>query len=350
MKNSKRILTAGELARKVGGAVEGNGGVELTAVASIAEAGEGDLTFLSNPRYVSDAASTRASAIIVSGDRKENFPCTAIKVKNPDKAFAAAAALLGPEEPDVVPGVHETAVVADDAVFGEGVSIGPGCVIESGVRIEKRTVISARCFIGRETVIGEDCRVYPGVNIREHSKLGSRVIVHMGAVIGSDGFGYYREEGKWNKIPQTGIVEIGDDVEIGANSTIDRARFGKTVIGNGVKIDNLVQIAHNVRIGDNTAIAALAGIAGSSEVGRGVQIGGQAGVSGHIRIGDNAVVAAKSGATKDVPPGTCVLGFPAMERGKAGRMHAHMARLPKLKEKVAQLEAEVEKLRREKQE
>jgi UDP-3-O-[3-hydroxymyristoyl] glucosamine N-acyltransferase len=176
------------------------------------------------------------------------------------------------------------------------------------------------------------------VSIREYSRIGDRVIVHNGAVIGSDGCGYVREEDGWKKIPQVGVVEIGNDVEIGANTTVDRARFGKTVIADGVKIDNLVQIAHNVRIGRHTAIAAQTGISGSSTVGEDVRMGGQTGVSGHLHVGDHAVVGGQAGVTKDVPSATFVSGYPAMEHGKARRAHAHVMRLPAMKARLAEME------------
>ena len=189
--------------------------------------------------------------------------------------------------------------------------------------------------------MGRDCKFYPRMSTREYTKIGDRVIIHNGAVIGSDGFGYSKDGKVWKKIPQIGVVEIGNDVEIGANVTIDRARFGKTVISNGVKIDNLVQVAHNVKIGENTAIAAQAGISGSTEIGSGVQIGGQAGFSGHLTVGDNSVVGGQAGVIKNVPPAVFVSGYPAMDHGKAMKLQAHVGRLPVLKQRISELEKKI---------
>jgi UDP-3-O-[3-hydroxymyristoyl] glucosamine N-acyltransferase len=240
-------------------------------------------------------------------------------------------------------------VVADDAVLGEGVSIGPQCVIESGVRIGDRTVIGPGCCLGQATSVGSDCRFHALVSTREGTRIGDRVIIHNGAVIGSDGFGYVREDSGWKKIPQLGIVVIGDDVEIGANVTIDRARFGQTVIENGVKIDNLVQIAHNVVVGENTAMAAQVGIAGSAIIGKNTQFGGQSGAAGHLEVGDGAIVAGRGGVTKDVPAGAIVSDFPAIPHGQARKMHAHIKRLPDLKKKVDAMERRLAELEGEKE-
>ncbi|MFC1497695.1 UDP-3-O-(3-hydroxymyristoyl)glucosamine N-acyltransferase [Verrucomicrobiota bacterium] len=338
-------MTIAEIVEKIGGILEGDGTVAVTGLAGINDAGSGDVTFLSNPRYASAAAQTEAAAIIVNEDFKGECSCAVIRVKNADKAFAGLAALFAPEPVKYKPGIHQTAVISKENVeLGKDVSIGPHCVIEENVTIGDRTVLCAGCYIGRNTVVGSECRFYPHVSVRDHAKTGDRVIIHNGAVIGSDGFGYVQEKGEWKKIPQIGIVEIGNDVEIGANVTIDRARFGKTVIGNGVKIDNLVQIAHNVQIGDNTAMAAQVGISGSSIVGHNVQLGGQAGVAGHLTIGDNSVVGAQAGVTKDVQAKTFVSGYPAMPHGKARKMHAHVMRLPELKKRIKELEQRITEL------
>jgi UDP-3-O-[3-hydroxymyristoyl] glucosamine N-acyltransferase len=331
-------MTAAEIARALGGALEGDGSVAIAGVAGLREAARGDLSFLSNPRYAAAAAATAASAVIVGADWHGACPCAVIRVQDPERAFAQIVGRLAPPPPPPPTGVHPTAVIAPGVRLGQSVSLGPYCVVEEGVRVGDRTVLYAGCYLGYHTAVGADCRFYPHVTVREYTRIGDRAIVHNGAVIGSDGFGYEQAAGAWKKIPQVGVVEIGDDVEIGANVTIDRARFGKTVIGNGVKIDNLVQVAHNVRVGDHTAMAALVGIAGSSIVGHHVQVGGQAGIGGHLTVGDHAVVGAQAGVTKDVPPKTYVSGYPAMPHDKAATAHAHMMRLPQLKEKVAEME------------
>lgn len=333
-----------EIAGKVDGVVEGDGSVEITAAAALGDAVPGEISFLSNAKYASQVAVTRASAVVVSRDWQGECPCALVRVVNPDAAFARVASELAPAPVEYAPGVHATALIAGDAVLGEGVSVGPYSVVEPGARIGDRTVVCAGCYIGHQAVLGADCKLYPGVIIRERVTIGDRAILHPGVVIGSDGFGYVREGPVWRKIPQVGTVEIGNDVEIGANTTVDRGRFGKTVIEDGVKLDNLVQVAHNVRIGANTAAAAQVGISGSSIIGRNVMLGGQAGVAGHLKIGDQSAVGAQGGVTKDVPPQTYVSGYPAMPHKKAARAQAHLMRLPEFKERVTKLEERVKKL------
>lgn len=337
-------ITIAEISSAVKGDLAGDGTAVIHGLAGLREAGSGDITFLSNARYQSAVQDTKASAVIVGKDWDGACPCALIRVENADAAFTAVASLFAPTMPAPAAGVHATAVVAEDVELDDSVSIGPHCVLESAVCVGARTVLVAGCYLGHGTTVGEDCRFYPHVTTREFTVIGDRVIIHNGAVIGSDGFGYVQESGAWKKIAQIGTVEIGADVEIGANVTIDRARFGKTVIGQGVKIDNLVQIAHNVRLGDHTAIAAQVGIAGSTTIGRGVQIGGQAGASGHVTIGDHAIVAGRAGVTKDIPAKTFVSDFPAIPHRKARRVHAHVMRLPDLKKRVDEMEKRVESL------
>jgi len=337
-------LTTGAIARLIDGVVEGDESVEITGLSGLTDAVAGQITFLANPKYEGLVEQTKASAVIVGSEWKGKAQCVVIRVKNSDSAFAKLAGLFAPENPVRKPGIHSMACVSASAKIGKDVFIGPFCVVEEGTTIGDRTVINAGCWIGNNAVIGNDCFLYAGVSIRERVIMGDRVIIHNGAVVGSDGFGYARQGESWIKIPQIGTVEIGNDVEIGANVTIDRARFGKTSIGNGVKIDNLVQIAHNVKVGDNTAMAAQVGISGSTVVGRNVRIGGQAGVAGHITVGDNSIVGAQAGVTKDVAQGIMVSGYPAMPHQKAGELHAHMMRIPKLKERVAGLEKKIAEL------
>lgn len=339
-------LTVAEIAKRLGVAFEGDGAREVTGLAGIREAGPADISFVANPRYAADAAGTAAAALIVPRDWSRNTSAGAIlRVGEPDKAFSQVAEWFAPPPIVPVPGVHPTAIIAPDARLGKGVSVGPYCVVEPGAQVGEDTTISAGCYLGHGSSIGRKSRLYPHVSLRERVTLGDRVIVHNGTVIGSDGFGYTVDpQGVRHKIPQIGTVIVGDDVEIGANVTIDRARFGVTRIGNGVKIDNLVQVAHNVVIGDHAVIVAQAGIAGSSQVGAHAILAGQAGVAGHLVVGEWAVVGAQAGVTKDVPPKAFVSGYPAAPHDKAAKLHAHIARLPQLKDKVDELQKRIEKL------
>jgi UDP-3-O-[3-hydroxymyristoyl] glucosamine N-acyltransferase len=340
------VITVAELARKLGVAFEGDGSCQIRGLADIRDAVPGDLTFVANPRYASDAAQTKASAVIVANSW--TLPCPApalIRAEDPDRAFAQAAVLFAPPPAIQAPGIHPTAVIAKDVRLGADVSVGPHCVLEPGVKVGDRTTLSAGCYVGHGAEIGSDTKLYPHVTVREYCRIGSRNIIHNGTVIGSDGFGYnVDKQGVRTKIAQIGIVVIGDDVEIGANATVDRARFGETRIGNGVKIDNLVQIAHNVTVGDHAVIVAQVGIAGSSEIGAHAVIAGQAGISGHVVVGEWSVVGAQAGVTKDVAPKSFVTGYPAMPHEKAARVHAHLMRIPDLKERVGELEKRLQAL------
>ncbi|MDK2857510.1 MAG: UDP-3-O-[3-hydroxymyristoyl] glucosamine N-acyltransferase [Verrucomicrobiota bacterium] len=339
------MIRLSELAAQIGGRLEGDGDILIRGVGGIHSAGTGEISFLANPRYEAEAAVTGASAVIVSEDWNRECPAALIRVKNPDKAFARAAMLFYTPPPRPVPGVHPSAVVAEDAELGEGVSVGPLCVVEAGVKIGAGTVLMANCCIGYGSVIGTGGLLYPHVSIREFVRIGDRAILHNGTVIGSDGFGYSVDRnGVRTKIPQIGTVEIGNDVEIGANTTIDRARFGKTAIGNGVKIDNLVQIGHNVVIGDHAVIISQVGIAGSTSVGERTILAGQAGISGHLKIGSGVIVGPQSGVTKDLPDGAYVMGGPAMPVAKMKRSHAEIMLIPKLRERVRKLEEKIRKI------
>ncbi|MBM4143938.1 MAG: UDP-3-O-(3-hydroxymyristoyl)glucosamine N-acyltransferase [Lentisphaerae bacterium] len=339
-------MTLAEIAQLVGGTLEGDGRLPIDGLSGVREAGPRDLSFLAGPRYAAAAARTRAAALVVDRSWRGACACALIRVDDPEKAFMRAAAKLAPPPPAPPPGVHPSAVVAPDARLGTGVSVGPLCVIESGARVGDRSAIGAGCYIGRDAALGRDGLLYPHVTVRERVTIGDRAIIHSGAVIGSDGFGYVLEEGAWKKIPQIGVVTVGDDVEIGANVTVDRARFGRTVIGNGVKIDNLVQIAHNVVVGDHTAMAAQVGIAGSTLIGKRAQFGGQSGAAGHIEIGDGVVVAGRGGVTKSIPGPGIVSGFPAMPHDRARRLQAHIGRLPELKKAVEEIARRLAELER----
>lgn len=333
-----------EIVDQLGGTLTGDGQIEITAVAGLGEASEGDISFLSNPKYAALVSSTKASAVIVPADWDRPAKCALLRVENSDQVFALAAELFHEAPPAPATGVHPSAVVAESVQLGEGVSVGAHCTIDEGVLIGANTVISANCHVGYKTRIGEDCFLYPLSSVREFTEIGDRVIIHNGAVIGSDGFGYaVQEDGSRTKIPQIGKVVIEDDVEIGANAAIDRARFGKTRIGKGTKVDNLVQIAHNVVIGEHSVLCGQAGISGSTTIGSRVILAGQAGLAGHLTVGDGAIVGAQAGVMKDVPPKEFVIGAPAMPHLQAKKMIANMITLPKLKEKVKQLEGELRK-------
>ena len=331
-----------EIAERFGITLEGDGELEIVAVAGLKEAGKGDISFLANPKYAAQVAETAASAVIVPLDWDRPVKCAILRAENSDQAFAEIAELFYEPVPAPASGVHPSAVVAESAQLGEGVSIGAHCTIEAGVVIGNNSVIQSNCVIGYKTTIGADCLLYPLVSTREFSEIGNRVIIHNGSVVGSDGFGYaVQDDGSRTKIPQIGKVVIEDDVEIGANVAIDRARFGKTRIGKGTKIDNLVQIAHNVVIGEHSVLCGQAGISGSSTIGSRCILAGQAGLAGHLEIGDGAIVGAQAGVTKDIPAKSFVIGSPAMPHLMAKKMIANMVTLPKLKEKVKRLEGTV---------
>ena len=336
-------FTLRELAEMSDGELVGDPKQIIKGAASLIEAEEGDITFFGDARYLALLRKTRASAVFLPRDFSESIPQAQIRVTNPAKAFEKLALQLAPEPIRMAPGVHPTAVVDPSATLAEGVSIQPHAVIEANVSIGPNTLIGAGSYIGHESVIGADSLIYPNVTIRERIIIGARVIIHGGAVIGADGFGFEVVDGRYVKIPQRGIVQIDDDVDIGANSTIDRARFGRTWIQRGVKIDNLVQIAHNVVIGEDSAIAAGVGIAGSTRIGRRVIIGGQAGLVGHIEVADNTMIGAQTGVTKNIGPGAFLLS-PAVPIENAREHLAWTHRLGKLYARVKALE---EKMGRE---
>jgi len=338
--------TLGEIARLVNGELIGDPNEVITGISGIKEAKEGDITFLANSKYSCLMDTTKASAVITARDAGE-FKKPVIKTDNPSVAFTRVVSLVAPNDVRHPQGVHPTAVISPQAKLAEGVAVGAYTVIEEAVEIGRDTIVYSGCYVGRNTKIGRDCLIYPHVSIRERVEISNRVIIHSGAVIGSDGFGFAMVRGVQKKIPQIGTVLIEDDVEIGANVTIDRARFDKTVIGKGTKIDNLVQIAHNVITGENCIIVAQAGVSGSTVLGEGVILAGQAGLVGHIRIGDKAVVAAQAGVTKSVPAGIKVSGYPAKPHAEAKRVNACIQRLPELHKKIKELEAKISQLQKQ---
>ena len=334
-----------ELAEKIDGVLAGDGGVDIQGVAAIASAAPNQISFIANPKYASAAATTHAGAVIVPEDWSSECPVAVIRCKNPDAAFAAAAGLFYTPAPRPLPGVHPTAVVADDVTMGEGVAVGPHSVIEAGAVIGANTVISAQCYVGHRTRIGADSFFYPQVSVREDVEIGDRVIIHNGTVVGSDGFGYsVGKDGVRTKIPQIGTVVIEDDVELGANVCVDRARFGQTKIGKGTKIDNLVQIAHNVVIGEHSVMCGQSGTSGSTTIGSRVILAGQAGLAGHLKVNDGAIVGAQAGVMSDVKEDEFVIGSPAMPHMKFKKSVANTLLLPKLKERVVALEKKIQEL------
>jgi UDP-3-O-[3-hydroxymyristoyl] glucosamine N-acyltransferase len=330
-------FTVKELATLSGGELVGDSTLKITGAASLGEATQEEVSFFANRKYVGLLRKTRASAVFVPPDFAEPINAAQIRVSNPTKAFEQVVLKFAPKPITFTPGIHPSAVVDPSAQFGNGVSIQPLAVIEAGAQIGDDTIIGAGSYVGHETIIGSACHIYPHVTIRERSRIGSRVIIHSGVVIGADGFGFEMIDGRQEKIQQLGIVQIDDDVEIGANTTVDRARFGRTWIQQGVKIDNLVQIAHNVVIGKNTVIAAQTGIAGSVQIGQRVLIGGQVGIIGHIEIGDNTAIGAQSGIPKNISGGAW-WASPAVPLAEAKQQIAWVRRLGKLFARVKEIE------------
>jgi len=329
-------ITLGELASHLGARLEGDAALRVERPAGLAEAGPGDLSFLANPKYAPQLAATRATAVIV-GPGSPAAPCALLRVDQPDLAFGLAVGLLCPPPPPPPAGVHPRASVDPSAKLGPGVSVGPGAVVEAGAVIGERTILHALAFVGRETELGPDCEIFPGAVLYPRVRLGARVRVHANAVIGSDGFGYAWDGKRHAKIPQAGTVEIGDDVEIGACTTIDRARFGATGIGAGTKLDNQIQIAHNVRLGPHCVFAAQVGVSGSTRIGGGAMVGGQSGFSGHLEIGDRAAFSARCGVTKSLPGGRHYSGYPARPHELQLEEWRHLKALPRLRETVRAL-------------
>lgn len=344
---AKITMTLAGLAAKLNAEFVGDPELVLTGVGTLDEAGPGQLSFLANPKYAPLLASTRAGAVVVDPSSVREGMAHIVTPK-PYLAFAMAVTIFNPPS-HPGNGVCPAAFVSAGADVGENVTIMAGATVEEGAAVGARSVIYPGCYVGREAKIGADCVLYPNVVVRERCVVGDRVILQPGAVIGSDGFGFALDAGGNLKFPQIGIVEIGDDVEIGANTAIDRAALGKTFIGKGAKVDNLVQIGHNVVIGPGAIIVAQVGISGSTKVGAGAILAGQVGVAGHLKIGDGAMIGAQSGIGNDVEPGTKAQGNPLMPLSQWLRSQAVFKKLPELKSRVGDLEKRLDALDKEKE-
>ena len=337
-----------DIAARFGGRVLGDANVAVSQVATLDSAQAGDITFLANSKYRSQLVDTRAGAVILGEADAEAATIPCIVCDNPYLYFARVSTLLNPL-PQPAPGIHASAVTGEGAQIDPGAHIGPHVTIGAGAKIAAGCVIMAGCSIGDHTTLGEGCLLYPRVVVYHDCVLGKGLIAHSGVVIGADGFGMALDEGRWLKIPQIGRVVVGDDVEIGANTTIDRGALDDTVIEEGVKLDNQIQVAHNVRIGAHTAIAGCVGIAGSTTIGKHCRIGGSAGILGHLQIADHVDISSFTLVNKSIREAGSYTGiFPFSKDDKWRKNAAHLRHLEELADKVKTLQQEIEALRREK--
>lgn len=338
---------AAQIAFLINGKVEGDTQVAVNSFGKIEEATEGQLAFLANPKYEEYLYSTKASVIIVNESQELKQPVKATLIRVPD-AYSAFATLLSKYQEIVqqqLAGVQEPSYISKSATYGDNVFIGAFAYLGENVKLGNNTKIYPNVYLGNNVVIGDNTIIHPGVRIYHDCKVGNNVTIHAGTVIGSDGFGFAPQaDGSFKKVPQIGNVVIEDNVEIGANATIDRATIGSTLIKSGAKLDNLIQIAHNVEVGHSTVIAAQAGVSGSTKIGNGVMIGGQAGIVGHIQLGDGAKVNAQSGVSKSLEPGKAVTGSPAYDYTSSLRSQAIFRNLPEMEKRLKELEALVKQL------
>ena len=340
-------MTINELAAKLGAEVVGPGTAEIRGAAGINDARVGDVTYLSDQKHRNDLTACRASAVIISRDMiGAGVGIPALVVKNPRYAFALTLGIFY-DKPRQPGGISDRAVIGKNVILGAEPTIHPYAVIADGAKIGSRVTLYPGVYIGEHSIIGDDTLVYPNVSIREGVSLGCRVIVHSGTVIGSDGFGFVTEGGRHHKIPQVGGVIIEDDVEIGANCTIDRANMGHTIIRKGTKLDNLVHIAHNVTIGEHCILTGQVGIAGSTSLGNYVVIGGQSAISDHLTIGDRVMIGGGSGVSRSVEPGQAIAGYPAMPLREWLKAQVMLSKQPELKKLVAKLQERIEILEKE---
>lgn len=335
--------TLAEIAKIIGGEVMGDSSIIITGINGIREAEPGEITFVANSKYAPLAEKTKASAIIYPKNLK--LPDKPVILSgDPALSFGKIISIFADDETYSFEGIHSSAVVADNAKIGKNVTLGPNVVVEPKAVIGDGSVIGANCFIGFKSVLGKNTQLFPNVTVGHKTLIGDRVRIFSGTVIGADGFGFEQINGEHQKIPQLGIVVIEDDVEIGANVTIDRARFNKTVIGRGTKIDNLVQVGHNVIIGEHCIIVAQVGIGGSTIIEKNSILAGQAGVAGHLTIGENSVVAAQAGVIGSIPSNSKVSGYPAKPHAHAKRVNAYVQNLPEYIKRVKHLEKKIEEL------
>lgn len=339
MKDTRTQLTLAEIAERLGARLEGDGDLRVTGLATLKDAGPDQVSFLANRAYLKDLPATRAAAVIMVADHVDACPVTTLVLDNPYLGYAELSRMLDPLADAHRPGVHPTAVVADDAVLGNDVSIGPHVVVESGVVLGDRVVVGANSVIGADSQLGEDCFLHANVTLYHGVMVGKRAILHSGCVIGGDGFGFAHDGSGWHKIAQLGGARLGDDVEVGSCSSIDRGALGDTVIGNDVKIDSQVQIAHNVQVGDHSALAGCVGIAGSTRVGRHCMLGGGVGLSGHLTICDGVQVTGMSLVTNSLlEPGVYSSGTGAMENSQWRRNAVRFKQLDSIARRLGRLE------------
>lgn len=336
-----------ELAALVGGRVIGECPHVLQGVAALKEARPTDVAFLGHDKYRDQVLPSQAGVVLVPADYDTPPPDGRawIACAAPSQAFGAVIAVFTPPPVSYPAGIHPSAVLAEGVAVDPTAHIGPGCVLAAGARVGAGSILVAQVYVGNESCVGACCLLYPGVVVRERCLLGNRVILHAGVVIGADGFGYDSGPAGHQKIPQVGMVQIDDEVEIGANSCVDRARFGRTWIQRGTKIDNLVQIGHNTEIGEAGMIVAQVGISGSCILGKGVILAGQAGLAGHLRIGDGAIVMGQAGVSKDLAPGAVVIGSPAMDRREFARQMLYLSRVDQISAAVKALQSELAALK-----
>lgn len=339
-----RGLSLRKLAELLACELRGDPDTRIHGVAPLQGAGAGQISFFANPRYRSFLDATKAGAVILRPADAEGYPGNVLLVKDPYLAYARVAEALHPPPPTAA-GIHPTTVVDPAAEVDATAAVGPHCVVEAGVRLAAGVVVGAGCFIGRDTVLGAGTRLMPNVTLYHDTRIGSRVLIHSGAVIGGDGFGFANEHGRWVKIPQLGRVIIGDDVEVGANTTIDRGALEDTIIEEGVKLDNLIMVAHNVQIGAHSAAAGCVGIAGSARIGRHCTLAGGVGIVGHLEIADNVHVTGMSMVTHSLTePGVYSSGTPLMDNRDWRKSSVRFKQLDDMARRLRELERRIERL------